>query len=99
MRLLGLTDDWALTNGAGAALAAAPRSTCRRWARAIHAAWPDLDGLWVNSTFTNRANVVLWRHAEFAFPDAPAFSEQLDQEQLWGILTTITARYLSYRLI
>ena len=35
MRLLDLSGQWALRNGASAALDSAPRSTCRAWARAV----------------------------------------------------------------
>jgi hypothetical protein len=57
LRLLDLSGTWLLRNTASAALLAAPRSICRRWARAIHTTWPELDGLYVPSTLTGRPNI------------------------------------------
>ena len=74
LRLLDLSGTWLLRNTASAALLAAPRSTCRRWARAIYTTWPELDGLHVPSTMTGRPNVVLWSAAADSIPATPAFS-------------------------
>lgn len=99
LRLLNLTDDWALRNGASHALASGPRATCRSWARTIAEAWPDLDGLWSQSTLTGHINVTLWTPAADSFPAYPDFSEHLDAADMWAILKQITRRYPSYRLI
>lgn len=99
LRLLNLTDDWALRNGASHSLASGPRATCRTWARAIAETWPDLDGVWSQSTLTGRPNVTLWTPAADSFPLSPDFSEHLDAAPMWAILRTITLRYPSYRLI
>lgn len=98
LRLLNLTDDWALRNGASHALVSGPRATCRAWARAIAAAWPDLDGLWTQSTLTGRPNVTLWTPAADTFPTSPEFSEYLDAAPMWAVLQEVAERYPSYRL-
>jgi hypothetical protein len=85
LRLLDLSGTWLLRNTASAALLAAPRSTCRRWARAIHMAWPHLDGLYVPSTLTGRPNIVLWNAAADSMPTMPSFSRPLTQPLVWSI--------------
>lgn len=99
LRLLNLTDDWALRNGASHSLASGPRSSCRTWARAIAETWPDIDGLWSQSTLTGRINVTLWAPAANTFPERPDFSEYLDAAPMWAVLREITNRYSSFRLI
>lgn len=85
VRLLDLSGTWLLRNSASAALLAAPRSTCRRWARAVHTTWPDLDGLYVPSTMTGRPNIVLWNAAVDSIPEMPGFSRPLAQPLVWSI--------------
>lgn len=99
LRLLNLTGDWALRNGASHSLASGPRATCRAWARTIAAKWTDLDGLWSQSTLTGRTNVTLWTPATDTFPTVPEFSEYVEAAPMWAILREITKRYPSYRLI
>lgn len=99
LRLLDLTGDWALRNGASHSLASGPRASCRAWARAIAEAWPDLDGLWSQSTLTGRTNVTLWQPAADTFPDAPDFSEPLDSAQMWAVMREVARRYPSYRVL
>ena len=99
LRLLDLTKAWALRNGAAAALGAAPRSTCRAWARSIATTWPNLDGLWVTSTMTGHHSVVLWNPAGDSFPSAPQFSRPLADPTLRAILSRIAAKDLNYRIL
>lgn len=101
LRLLNLTEDWCLRNGASAALTYGPRSTCRAWARAIRQTWPDLDGLFTLSVLTGRSNVTLWAPVADAFPGLPAFSEYLITDLLWDHLDRIAHRYqhAGYRLL
>jgi len=96
LRLLDLTGDWAVRNGAAHALNAAPRPVCRTWARAISAQWPDLDGLLVTSTMTGRRAVVLWVSAADSFPDAPGFSRPLTHPDVHRIVT-LAAATVGYR--
>lgn len=101
LRLLKLTDDWCLRNGASAALTAAPHAVCRTWARAARTAFPALDGLWTGSVLTGRPNVTLWSPAADTFPSLPDFSEHLADDLLWDVLDRIAHRYrrAGYRLI
>lgn len=77
LRLLDLTDTWAVRNGASGSLDSAPHSTCRAWAREIRNTWPDLDGLLTQSTITKRRVVTLFAPARDSFPDGPRFSRPL----------------------
>ncbi|MEZ5098103.1 MAG: RES domain-containing protein [Nocardioides sp.] len=88
LRLLDLTGGWAIRQGASASLHAAPRSTCRAWARAIRAELPDLDGLYPPSTWTLRPMVVLFAPAGSAFPAGPSFSREIDDPLLSRYVVT-----------
>lgn len=98
LRLLDLTPLWALRNGASHSLNAAPRTTCRALAQAIHAAWPDLDGLRVESTMTGAQNVVLTERAADSFPDSPATIRELRHPSLLATLTVI-ADQIGYGIV
>jgi len=97
--LLDLTGNWALRNGAAFALATAPKSTCRAWARQIRATWPDLDGLWAPSTMTGDANVALWSPGRSSLPASPSFSRPLADPTVRAIAARIAHQELGYRLI
>jgi RES domain len=98
LRLLDLSGTWLLRNTASAALLAAPRSTCRRWARAIYTTWPELDGLYVPSTLTGRPNIVLWNAAADSIPTLPSFSRPLTQPLVWSIAQAAAAE-IGYRIL
>ena len=98
VRLLDLSGTWLLRNSASAALLAAPRSTCRRWACAIHSTWPDLDGLYAPSTMTGRPNIVLWNNAIDSIPALPSFSRPLGHPLIWSI-TQASAAQIGYRIV
>jgi hypothetical protein len=98
LHLLDLSGTWLLRNTASAALLAAPRSTCRRWARAIYTTWPDLDGLYVPSTMTGRPNIVLWTAAADSFPPMPLFSRPLTHPLVWSIAQAAAAE-IGYRIL
>ena len=92
LMLLDLVNSqWALRNGAAAALTAADRSVCRFWAREIHAQLPTVDGLLVPSTMTGRPAVVLWSRASDSFPSAPGFSRPLAYPLVWSIARAAAA--------
>lgn len=99
LRLLDLTGTWALRNQAAYALSAAPKPTCRAWARAIRGTWPDLDGLWAPSTMTGAPNVVLWNPAASSFPASPSFSRPLADPTVRAIVTRVASRELGYRVV
>jgi hypothetical protein len=78
LRLLDLTSNWPLLNGAARALQHAPKSTCRAWAREVRAQGPsDLDGLIADSTLVggDARLIVVW---QTHLPPAPALSRALD---------------------
>jgi hypothetical protein len=99
LRLLNLTDTWALRNGAASSLTTAPRRTCRSWAQAIHRAWPGLDGLWTASTMTGRPSIVLWNPAATTFPTVPQFSRPLADPLLCAIVERIAVEDLHYQIL
>lgn len=99
LQLLDLTGTWALRNGAAAALTAAPRPTCREWARAIRSTWPDLDGLLYESTMTGHRNVVLWNPAVETFPARPSFSRSLSHPVLWEVCRRVAVEDLGYAIV
>jgi hypothetical protein len=92
LQLLDLSGTWLLRNTASAALLAAPRSACRRWARAMYTTWPELDGLQGPSTMTGRLNVVLWSAAADSIPATPAFSRPLTQPLVWSLAQAAAAK-------
>lgn len=98
LRLLDLSGTWLIRNGASAALLSAPRSTCRRWACAIHAAWPRLDGLAAPSTMTGGTTVVLWGAAADSIPAAPAFSRPLAHPLVWSTAQAAAGK-IGYRIL
>lgn len=98
LQLLDLSGTWLLRNAASAALLAAPRSICRRWARAIYATWPELDGLHAPSAMTGRINVILWTASADAMPAAPAFSRPLEQPLVWS-LAQAAAVEIGYQIV
>ncbi|MGH3414332.1 MAG: RES family NAD+ phosphorylase [Marmoricola sp.] len=98
LRLLDLTGGWALRNHAANALSAAPRSTCRAWARVIRATWPDLDGLWTPSTMTGDPTVVLWSPAGGTFPASPGFSRPLGHPTVRAVIRA-AATAIGYSLV
>ena len=98
LRLLDLSGTWLLRNTASAALLAAPRSICRRWARAIYTTWPELDGLYAPSTMTGRPNIVLWNAAADSIPAMPSFSRPLTHPLVWSIAQAAAAE-IGYRIL
>ncbi|WP_375487515.1 RES family NAD+ phosphorylase [uncultured Mycobacterium sp.] len=97
-RLLDLSGTWLLRNSASAALRAAPRSICRRWARAIYTTWPQLDGLYVPSTMTGRPIIVLWNAAADSIPTLPSFSRPLTHPLVWSIAQAAAAE-IGYHIL
>ena len=98
LRLLDLSGTWLLRNTASAALLAAPRSICRRWARAIYTTWPEVDGLYVLSTMSGRPNIVLWNAAADSIPTMPSFSRPLTHPLVWSIAQA-AATEIGYRIL
>jgi hypothetical protein len=97
-RLLSLSGTWLPSNTASAALLAAPRSVCRRWARAIYPTWPALEGLYVPSTLTGHPNIVLWIGAADSISTMPSFSRRLTQPLVWSIAQAAAAE-IGYHIL
>lgn len=98
VRLLDLTGTWPIRAGASHVVNTGPRGRCRGWARAILAAWPDLDGLWHTSSMTGRPAAVLWTPAADALPAVPAFSQPLTDPGLADHLAA-ACELIGYRMV
>jgi hypothetical protein len=70
VRLLDLTGDWPTRAGASQAISSGPRPRAQAWARAIYAAYPEVEGLWYPASMRGgRPAVVLFERVEDAIPD------------------------------
>lgn len=98
LALLDLTGNWPIRNGASYTINTGRKDHCRAWARAITAAWPDLDGLWHNSSVTGQTVVTLFETTADAFPTTPIFSNPLTHAGLFSILSTAAA-WIGYTLL
>ena len=78
LTLLDSTSAWPIQAGASHAINSGRRDHCRAWARAIHTARPDLDGLWHHSSMTGggRGHVVHARRGQL--PRSSAISLPLE---------------------
>ncbi|MFD5600666.1 RES family NAD+ phosphorylase [Leucobacter sp. NPDC058333] len=95
LRLLDLSDsDWITVAGGNAAISSGDHSDARSWARAIHAHYPELDGIVSASSVVPTARVVaLWSTAADALPRHPLARLRLDRDELTGIIDRIADRY------
>lgn len=98
LTLLDLTGDWPIQAGASYAINTARRDHCRAWARAVHVARPDLDGLWHHSSMTGGDAVTLFTHAADSFPDRPRLSLPLDHPGLRSHLLA-AASQIAYSVV
>lgn len=98
LRLLDLTGGWPIFAGASHVLNTGRRDLCRAWARAIHSAWPELDGLRHRSAMTGGDAVVLFTAAADSFPSRPLLSLPLNHP---GLRTHVldSAEQISYRVV
>lgn len=97
LTLLDVTGTWPIQAGGSHVINTGRRDYCRAWARAIHRAWPDVDGLWHHSAMTGGDAVALLTHAGDSFPARPMLSLPLDHPGLRGHLLAAAAQ-LNYRL-
>ncbi len=96
---LDLTGAWPTRAGASMAICSGPRPRARRWSRAIHAAYPEVEGLlYASAMHANRASIALYERAQSAMPAAPVFHRALADAALLGRLDA-AARTLGYRLV
>jgi hypothetical protein len=99
LRLLDLAGTWPTRAGASQAISSGPRDRARAWARAVFAAYDDVDGLWYRSSMdAGKPAVCLWERARDAMPARPRSNLPLDTP---GLLLPLTraARPLGYRVI
>lgn len=67
LRLLDLSGTWPTRAGASQAISTGRRDRARAWARAIFAAYDDIDGLWYRSSMNaGQPAVCLWQRASDA---------------------------------
>ncbi len=99
LRLLDLAGTWPTRAGASMAIHTGPRPRARRWSRAIHDAYPDVDGLWyASSMYAHRPALALYERATPVVPVAPLFHRALSDAALLARLGT-AAMTLGYRLV
>ncbi|MDQ6783369.1 MAG: RES family NAD+ phosphorylase [Actinomycetota bacterium] len=98
LRLLDLAGTWPIRAGASYAINSGRKDHCRLWARTIHTARPDLDGLWHHSSMTGGTLVTLLTHAADSFPTRPAFDMPLNHRGLHLPLLD-ACKTIGYRLV
>ncbi len=97
--LLDLGGTWPTRAGASMAINTAPHARCRRWSRAIWAAYPKLDGLcYCSSMHANQPALALYERARDALPARPVFHRALADPVLYAPLAH-AARTLGYDLL
>lgn len=102
LTLLDLTTTspgaWATRTGGNYAISTGPHTTTQHWARAITAAFPDLDGLRYNSRFAGHPCIALFHPATTAMPTRPTLSLPLTHPDLTTRITGAAHR-LGYTVI
>jgi hypothetical protein len=98
LTLLDLTGMWPIYAGASHVINSGRRDYCRAWARAIHSARPELDGLWHHSSMTGGDAVTLFTHAADSFPARPMLSLPLDHPGLRAHILD-AATQINYRVV
>lgn len=89
--LADITGGWLLAAGGSSQVAFGEKERTRSWARAIHEAWPDIDGVCSLSTRdSSRKVVTLW--AEDPFPHDPEFSQPLNSPAILPDIVAATAK-------
>jgi hypothetical protein len=96
--LLDIRGTFATKMGASTAIHSGPRSRARVWARQLHDAYPDIQGLYYGSSMNGHAPAIaLNERAQRAMPEQPQFHRALNDDILVEILQQIALR-LSYGL-
>ena len=99
LELLDLRGLWPTRAGASAALSTGAKARARRWGRAIHEAWPNLDGIIYPSSMGGNADAfALYEKATDALPAAPDFHRPLSDPALTAPLLA-AASALNYALM
>ncbi len=96
--LLDLHGAFATTIGASPAIHSGHRSRARAWARQLYDVYPDIHGVYYDSSMNGHAlAVVLNERAHRAVPEQPQFHRALNDDMLVDVLQRIALR-LSYGL-
>ena len=99
VRLCDLTGTWPTKAGASQAISTGRRDRSRQWARAIHEAFPEADGILYRSSMdSGRPCMALFERASTAVPDAPELHLPLSHPGLVMDLATICT-LIGYRLV
>jgi RES domain len=99
LRLLDLTGLWPTRAGASMSLSTGSHARTRPWSRAAYEAYPDLHGLWYDSSMDGmRGCAALFERAAHTVPPAPGFHRALADVSLRALLEH-WATQLNYRLI
>ena len=79
LHLLSLDSSWITRAGGNAAIRSGPRSQARKWARAIHLHYPEVDGLiWSSSVYPPGTAIALWERRDSPSPfDLPLLNRPL----------------------
>lgn len=95
LELADLTGPWLTRAGASAQVAMQEKARTRAWARAIHEAWPDLDGVIAPSAMVGGRRVTaLWN--DRAMPLSPEFSIPLNSPAIAADIAN-AARSIGFR--
>lgn len=97
LRLLDVTGQWPIRNGASHVLNTGPHQICRAWARAISAHHAAVDGLCYTSSMTGGIAAALFLPATDSFPRAPELSLPLNHPGLTGPIRA-AARRIGYHV-
>lgn len=99
VKLLTLLGTWPTKAGASMAIHSGPRPRARSWSRAIHSAYPDVEGLlYASSMHANGPSVALYERAQTVMPTAPVFHRALADPALLSRLAAAATR-LGYRIV
>lgn len=94
VRLLDLTGNWPTRAKASMAINSGPRPRARRWSQQIHAAYPDIAGLWYASSMDgNHPAVALYERALPAMPARPVFHRALADPALTPIVRRAALKF------
>jgi hypothetical protein len=99
LRLIDVVDcRWIARARGNAAISSGEHERSQRWAKAIHRAYPDVDGIYYEtSTLPMRRSIALFERAESAIPSSPEANLPLDHPGLRPAIKRI-AHGLGYRL-
>ena len=72
LHLLSLDSSWITQAGGNAAVGSGPRVQSRKWARAIHRHYPEINGLtWSSSVYPPGSALMLWEQRDDPSPFTP----------------------------